>query len=92
MPGVDQVFDIGMGRWPFEDGIVEEINASHFIEHLTAPQRIHVYNEACRVLVTGGKMTIATPHWASNRAYGDPTHLAARLGNELLLISSASGG
>ena len=74
MSGVDQVFDIGLARWPFADASVEEINASHFIEHLTAMQRVHVYNEAYRVLLAGGKMTITTPHWASNRAYGDPTH------------------
>ena len=31
-------------------------------------------NELWRVLVPGGTATIITPHWASNRAYGDFTH------------------
>jgi hypothetical protein len=31
-------------------------------------------NEACRIMKPGAKMTIITPHWASNRAYGDFTH------------------
>jgi hypothetical protein len=31
-------------------------------------------NELWRVLLPGGKATIITPHWASNRAYGDFTH------------------
>ena len=73
-PGVDVVCDIGTQRWPFDDGSVAEARCSHFIEHLTSPQRVHFYNELYRVLQPGGKATIVTPHWASNRAYGDPTH------------------
>lgn len=74
MEGVDVVLNIGVDPWPWEDGTVEEINASHFLEHLTARQRVHFMNEAFRVLKDGGKAVIATPHWASNRAYGDFTH------------------
>jgi len=60
--------------WPFENDSIEEINCSHFIEHLTAPERIHFVNEAYRVMKMGGKMTIVVPHYASERAYGDLTH------------------
>lgn len=74
MEGVDVVLNIGVDPWPWEDGTVEEINASHFLEHLTAAQRVHFMNEACRVMKDGAKATIITPHWASNRAYGDFTH------------------
>lgn len=74
MEGVDKVFNIGEEAWPFEDGSVEEAHASHFLEHLTAKQRMHFMNELHRVLKDGGKATIITPHWASNRAYGDMTH------------------
>lgn len=73
LPGVDQVVDLRQ-PWPWKDGSVEEVHASHFIEHLTSPERIHFFNELYRVLRVGGKATIITPHWASNRAYGDPTH------------------
>lgn len=73
MPGVDVVADL-TERWPFEDSSVEEVHCSHFLEHLTAKQRCHLMNELARVLIPGGKATIITPHWASNRAYGDPTH------------------
>lgn len=73
-PGVDHVFDIGSERWPFEDGSVDEAHASHFIEHLTSPQRVHFWNELFRVLKDGGQAAIITPHWNSNRAFGDPTH------------------
>jgi len=74
MEGVDHVFNIGDEAWPFEDSTVEEAHASHFLEHLTQKQRMHFFNELFRVLTDGAKATIITPHWASNRAYGDMTH------------------
>jgi SAM-dependent methyltransferase len=60
--------------WKWEDGSVDEVHASHFVEHLTGPERIHFVNELWRVLKPGGKAQLITPHWASNRAYGDLTH------------------
>lgn len=74
MEGVDEVIKIGTAKWPFRDNSIEEIHCSHFLEHLTAQERIHFFNEAYRVMKPGAKATIITPHWASNRAYGDPTH------------------
>lgn len=73
-PGVDIVLDVREGAWPFEDNSIDEAHASHFIEHLTAMERVHFVNELYRCLKVGGQATIITPHWASNRAYGDPTH------------------
>lgn len=76
--GVDSVFNAGTEKWPYEDNSVEEIHASHFLEHLTNLEdrfeRVHFFNEAYRVLKQGAKMTLIFPHWASNRFYGDPTH------------------
>lgn len=72
-PGVDDVFDLRK-PWPWGDETVGEANASHFIEHLDQAERCHFFNELWRVLIPGGKCFLATPHWASNRAYGDPTH------------------
>lgn len=71
--GVDRVVDL-TGPWPWEDASVDEVHCSHFIEHLTAPQRIHFVNELYRVLKPEAKAQIITPHWASTRAYGDLTH------------------
>jgi SAM-dependent methyltransferase len=78
--GVD-IMDFGQSvradlcvRWPWKDGTVTEARASHFVEHLTAPSRIHFVNELYRVLIPGGKCLVVTPHWASTRAYGDLTH------------------
>lgn len=72
--GVDYVIDLGKERWPFEDNSVAEGHTSHFVEHLTATERIHFCNELYRVLVPGGKCQVVIPSWSSCRAYGDPTH------------------
>lgn len=71
--GQKYVLDIRQ-KWPWKDSSVEEAHCSHFLEHLTAQERVHFMNELHRVLVPGGKCQIITPHWASGRAYGDPTH------------------
>ena len=74
MEGVDIVFNIGVDVWPWDNDSVDEVHASHFLEHLTQKQRAHFMNELSRVLKPGSKATIITPHWGSNRAYGDITH------------------
>lgn len=64
--------------WYLPDSSVTEVHCSHFLEHLNHnqedPARVRFMNELYRVLIPGGKATIITPHWASNRAYGDFTH------------------
>lgn len=76
--GVDHVFHAGRDKWPFENDSVDEIHASHFLEHLTNLneqwERVHFFNEASRVMKQGATMTLIFPHWASQRYYGDPTH------------------
>lgn len=87
LDGVDQSCDLTKTPWKmcpsdaegsaffsYEDNAVDEVNCSHFIEHLTAPQRIAFVNELYRVMKPGAKATIVVPHWASCRAYGDLTH------------------
>lgn len=81
-PSVDIVHDLRK-RWPWGDETVSEIHSSHFMEHLTAMERVHFVNELHRVLkppvfkdgqLVEGFATIVVPHWNSCRAYGDPTH------------------
>ena len=72
--GVDFVLDIANAHWPWPDNSVDEAHASHFIEHLTWPQRVHFFNELGRVLKKGAKAQIIWPHWCADRYYGDPTH------------------
>ncbi len=74
MPNVDLVFDLRASVWPWADNSVGEVNCSHFLEHLTQIERAHFMNELFRVMAPGAQALIVTPHWASNRAYGDLTH------------------
>lgn len=71
--GQKHVHDIREGI-PFEDNSVEEVHCSHFIEHLTWPERVNFINELYRVMQDGSKCTLILPHWCSCRYYGDPTH------------------
>lgn len=71
-------FESSTEAWYLPDSSVTEVHCSHFLEHLNhnaeSPQRVRFMNELYRVLIPGGKATIITPHWCSNRAYGDFTH------------------
>jgi len=72
--GVDIVCDLGTKRWPWKNDSVDEIYSSHFVEHLNPDERIHFVNELYRIMKKDAKALIITPHWCSNRAYGDLTH------------------
>lgn len=71
--GLDLVADLRK-EWPWGDNTVSDIYLSHALEHFTGEERVHIFNEMYRVLIPGGKALIITPHWASQRAYGDFTH------------------
>jgi hypothetical protein len=78
--GIDHVLNLGSDPLPFGSGEVTEAHASHFVEHLDAIGRCHLFNELYRVMEPGAKMTMIVPHWGSSRAYGDPTHAWPPLG------------
>ncbi len=60
--------------WPWKDGSVDELHASHFIEHIPQNLRWPFFEECYRVLKLDGVMRIIVPNWKSERAYGDMTH------------------
>jgi len=72
-PSVDMIADL-RDKWPWPDNSVSEVHCSHTLEHFDAMERVHFVNELFRVMKPGAKATVITPHWASCRAYGDPTH------------------
>jgi hypothetical protein len=72
--GADIVHDLKVTPWPFETASVDEINCSHFFEHLTGPERITFMDEMHRVMKPGTKATFITPDCDSHRAIQDPTH------------------
>ena len=71
--GQKHVVDVRKGL-PFKPNTVDEVNSSHFVEHLTGTERIAFFNELYRVMKVGAVATIITPNWSHACAYGDPTH------------------
>lgn len=71
--GIDVVADLRK-RWPWDDNSVSNVHMSHVLEHFTGDERVHIFNEMYRVLAPQGTAYIITPHWGSQRAYGDFTH------------------
>lgn len=61
-------------KWQWKDNSVDEVFSSHTLEHFSGEERVHFMNELYRVLKPGAKAQFVVPHWASARAYGDPTH------------------
>lgn len=71
---VDVVHDLLKYPWPFKPNSVEEINCSHFFEHIHGKDRPRFMEEVHRVLVPGGKAAFITPYYKSPRATQDFTH------------------
>lgn len=72
-PGCDYQMDLN-GRWGFEDNSVGVIRAFDTFEHLT--DKIHVMNEAHRVLAPGGVLLLMIPSSDGRGAFQDPTHVS----------------
>lgn len=75
LPGVDVVHDLDVFPWPFETESLDEVWASQVFEHVRDP--VGFMREAHRILKPGGLLHITTPHWQSENAHTDPTHLRA---------------
>ncbi len=73
LPGVDQVMNLDVFPWPFDDESVSQIVASHVFEHVASP--VEFVLECWRVLRPGGRLTIQCPHYTSENAFTDPTHV-----------------
>jgi SAM-dependent methyltransferase len=71
---VTHLVDLRTAPYPWDDNSVDEAFSSHFVEHLTGLERVLFVNELYRILKPGATCQIVVPHWASCRAYGDPTH------------------
>jgi len=61
-------------KWPFKDGEIGVINASHVIEHLV--DKHHTMSEIHRVLADGAWAFIEVPSTDGRGAWQDPTHVS----------------
>lgn len=63
--------------WPMMESIVDEVRASHVLEHIPAGEpRIRVFDEAWRVLKPGGLFVVDVPRFPNDAAVSDPTHVS----------------
>jgi hypothetical protein len=72
--GADIVHDLTKYPWPFNDNSIDEILASHFIEHLDGIERMAFFNECYRIMKVGATMKCITPGAFTSRYMQDPTH------------------
>lgn len=56
----DELIDLSVFPWPWENGSAEEVYLEHVIEHFERPE--FVIKEIHRVLKPGGTVTVITPH------------------------------
>jgi SAM-dependent methyltransferase len=73
IPGVDVVYDLDSGPWPFPDSSADRIEAIDVFEHVREP--LLFMAECWRILKVGGVLYMQAPHYLSKNAFTDPTHL-----------------
>ena len=83
----DQIVDLE-GPWPWGDSTVEHIQADDILEHLQG--RIHVMNEAWRVLRHGGSFRITVPSALGAGFWQDPTHVSGWVMNSFQYFEAGS--
>jgi len=75
----DKIMDLEKTPWDFEDNSIEEIYASHVLEHIgqTSDEYFNIVKEFYRVLKPGGVLNIRVPHPRHDNFFTDPTHVRA---------------
>ena len=87
----DLVMDLEKFPWPLEDDSVEEVLATHVLEHVGAQASVFigVMKELYRVCRPGALVRIAVPHPRHDNFFDDPTHVRAVTPMTLSLFSKA---
>jgi len=75
-PVTDIQHDLLDTPWPFADESVDELMASHVLEHFWGEEQVKILEEAYRVLKWDAGIMIIVPWWNSARMWQDPTHKA----------------
>lgn len=69
----DVVHDLDVIPYPFESNSISEIHMYHVLEHLHNPKE--KMEELHRILKPGGKLLLRVPHFSSQGAFTDITHI-----------------
>lgn len=73
IPGVDIVHNLTKYPWPIKSDSVDEINCSHYIEHVVDLMKF--MNEVHRIMKSGAIACFISPYYTSVRCWQDPTHV-----------------
>lgn len=75
----DMLMDLEETPWAFAESSVDEIYASHVLEHIGATSDVFfaVVREMYRVLKPGGLLRVRVPHPRHDNFFSDPTHVRA---------------
>jgi SAM-dependent methyltransferase len=68
----DVLCDLDRFPYPFRDSSFGELRAVHVIEHVS--DVIRAMEEFHRVVMPGGRVYLATPHYTDFSSFCDPTH------------------
>lgn len=75
----DQVLDLEVTPWPYEDDFFEKIHADNIMEHLGQDPKVfmNIIKEMYRVSKNGAEWYICVPHHRCDLFWDDPTHVRA---------------
>ena len=71
---VDFVWDLEQLPWPFPDNCVDQLLASHLLEHIAPKVTVDFWDEMWRILKPQGQLLVVVPHGHSYGMLQDPTH------------------
>ena len=71
---LDFVWDLEQFPWPFPDNCVDQMLASHLLEHIVPQKTLEFWDEMWRVMKTDGQLLVVVPHGHSYGMLQDPTH------------------
>jgi len=73
LPGIDVVHNLEVTPWPWLDASFDYVLASHVMEHVH--KVFEAMDEIWRILAIGGVVEVRVPHYKSENAFTDPTHV-----------------
>ncbi len=68
----DVICDLDHFPWPFADSTFDNLRAIHVIEHVT--DVVRTMEEFHRLVKSGGRIRVETPHYTDYSSFCDPTH------------------
>ena len=85
----DQIVDLDVLPWPWEDNAADEVLLKHVLEHLGADSRTYldIIKELWRIAKPSTTVTVIVPHPRHDHFVNDPTHVRAITPGGLELFS-----